>query len=239
MKAQMSFVIKPIMLVAMILLILILIFSFYTSEVKEKEREKSLDLTATATNILLLLANSEDCLAFRAEDTKGTYANLVSKEKLDIFSKLYSDIEPECARSFDFGWRATIEELDKDGKVVNTWSFGAKEFSEKKKENINFWMPIAIRYSSKRINPGKMYVSIVYGELESFAGFLDLACSLRREQKAAIAFEETMRIEGNRLCVRNACRELFCEIIGPKEISPGNYIITTAFSQPKKLFVSI
>lgn len=238
MKSQLTFVIKPIMLIATIILIIVLVFSLYGSEVKEKEREKSLDLVAIATNTLLILANSEDCLAFYMEETQGAYANIVSIDKVIEFSNKYQDIEPECARNFDFGWRATIEELDLNGKVVKSWSFGTREFSEDKKNEIKFWMPVAIRYSSKDVKPGKMWVNIVFGELEKVAGIFDLVCKMKRSTKVEISLENDVKIDENNICIKNKCRKLYCSVEGRNEIKKGEYILNIAFYDPNKLLIS-
>lgn len=239
MKSQLSFVIKPIILIATIILIIVLVFALYGSEVKEKEREKSLDLVAIATNTLLILANSEDCLAFHLEETHGAYANIVSIDKIIEFSKNYKDIEPECARSFDFGWRASIEELDLNGNVVKNWSFGAREFSQDRKEEINFWMPVAIRYSSKDVRPGRMRIQIVYGELENIAGIFDRVCKMKKDTKVKVSIENDININGNEICIKNKCRKLYCNVEGRNEIKRGEYILNIGYLAPNKLIISI
>lgn len=239
MKSQLSFVIKPIMLISTIILIILLVFSIYGSEVKEKEREKSLDLIAIATNTLLILANSEDCLAFHLEETQGAYANIISVNKIIEFSENYKEIEPECARSYDFGWRAKIEELDLNGNVVKNWSFGAKEFSQDKTDEINFWMPVAIRYSSKDVRPGRIRIQIVYGELENIAGILDRVCKMKTSAKVEVSIKNDIDIKENNICIRNKCRKLYCNIEGMNEIKKGEYILNIGYLQPNKLLISV
>jgi hypothetical protein len=237
MKGQLSYVIKPIMLIVTIILVIFFTFSFYGSTIEEKRREKSLDLTAMATNVLLILANSEDCLAYQAPITQGAYANIISIEKIEEFSEKYKEEEPECARSFDFGWRVNISEIDLNGNVVKSWSFGAKDFSHDKKEEINFWIPVAIRYDSKDIRPGKMQIKIVYGELESIAGFFDMVCKTKTSKKIEISLEDDVKIQNDKICINNRCRRLYCNVTGINEIKRGEYILSASYSQGK-IFVT-
>ena len=152
MKGQLSYIIKPLSLVMTIILLLLLYNSVSSFGTQERKAQKSLNLAADATNILLVLANSEDCLAYRSAVTLGLYANIVDVKRLDDFAAKYVDSEPECARSLDFGWRVTITEFKRsEGLTVEgkKWSFGASDFSRDAafRNSLDFSIPIAIKYS--------------------------------------------------------------------------------------------
>lgn len=112
------------MLIAVIVLLVFLLQSLYSSQGKEKLAEKKLDIVGTATNILLILANSKDCLAYEYAQTVEK-ANILDVEKLDSFYRDYQEIEPDCARNHEFGWRVKVSEfgmITGDGSVITVHS---------------------------------------------------------------------------------------------------------------------
>ena len=249
MKGQLSYVMKPLTLVSIIILLVLLLYSLNSYRGRERMAEKTLDLTSFATNILLILANSEDCLAYKIPATQGAYANIVDLKKLDEFSEKYEEIEPDCARNYDFGWRVTVEEVN--GESFNggkTWSFGARDFSKGKamKNKVEFWIPVAIRHSVNEVNVGRMSITLVDGELEKIAGFLDWSCKMGMLGKMSssstdvqISSPITYDRSNNYLCSGNACRKLLCTLIGFEDMkSGGTYSISVDFRSPDKLLVS-
>jgi len=249
-KGQLGYIIKPLALVAIIILLIFLIYTLYTSFASEKLGGKSLDVTATATNILLILANSEDCLAFKTPITSGAYANVIDVNKLDEFSSKYADIEPECARNYDFGWRVEVKEITRGGATTKSWSFGAKDFSTGKalKNKVTFWIPVAIRYTTKNVQPGKMFITLVDGELEKIAGFLDWSCKMgilgkmsSSTMKVGITYPITYNKTQKLLCSgKTTCRKLFCNLVSFEDMkSAGTYSISSSFRAPNRLFVSV
>lgn len=242
MKGQLSFIIKPITLVMIIALLLLLYQSISMSIARQKKIGETLDLTASATNILLILANSRDCLAYEGSFSKSLYANTVDVNRLDEFSKKYSNKEPECARSFDFGWGVTVTEL-KNGIEGKNWTFGAKQFSPiSSSRSVDYWMPIAIVYSEKIVRPAKMSIHLVDGELEKISGVLDWDCAMgnmSRMTKSSIAVSISSPITydsgTNNLCsgskIKN-CRTLDCEMTF-KNLDKGKHVLTINYVDGK------
>src|SRR3989344_5133174 len=97
---QSSILSRPIILILMIIVMLILVYSIYSSGSSERLKEREIDLRTIGTNTILILANSEQCLAYRVPVIYGGYANVVDVQKLQFFSNSYKDVEPVCARSF-------------------------------------------------------------------------------------------------------------------------------------------
>jgi len=252
MKGQLTYVMKPLTLVSIIILLVLLLYSINTYKGRERIAEKTLDLTSMATNILLILANSEDCLAYRVPATQGAYANIVDSKKLDEFSEKYSEIEPDCARNHDFGWRVEVEEVSGESfSGGKTWSFGARDFSTGKamRNKIEFWMPVAIRHSVSEVNVGRMSITLVDGELEKIAGFLDWSCKMGMLGKLSSSSTDvqinspiTYDRTNNYLCSGGGtknCRKLLCTLYGFNNMtSRGTYSISTDFQSPDKLLVS-
>jgi hypothetical protein len=247
MKGQLSYIIKPLALVITIILLLLLYNSISSFGLREKVAQQSLDITADSTNILLLLANSPQCLAYVSQASQGEYANIVDVNKLTSFSQLYANKEPECARSFDYGWRATVTEFKQDnGQTVtgDSWSFGASSFSLDANNadnlNLNFSMPIAIYYSDKVTRPGKITIHLVSGELEKIAGIFDFACESHNQgslQNLNVQIHTSYQMsydpKTNMLCQVsnvNSCRVTDCSMDFAGFKSPGDFLVKINFN---------
>jgi len=239
----MSYILKPISLVMTIALLLVLYSSISESIAKERKAAKTLNLISTSTNILLLLANSEDCLAYRHPATEGLYANIVSFEKLKQITSSYQNIEPTCARNYNFGWRATVIEMSQDPQSPSKiWSFGAKNFSKGSafRNDLNTSIPIAIRYSDKNVIPGNIFLYIVDGELESIAGALDWSCDLFRAGRMnatslgiRTSYPLTYVKSTNELCSgskEKSCRIMSCPLVFNDIKAAGEYVWTIKYA---------
>jgi len=244
-KGQLSYIIKPLSLVMTIVLLLLLYNSISSFGTRETAVQKGLDLTSDATSTLLVLANSEDCLAYHSPLTQGVYANIVDLNKLNDFVGKYSATEPECARSFDFGWRITITEFKRtEGNVTegNKWSFGASNFSRDNAfhQDLLFSIPMAVRYSDKLTRPATMQIHIVDGELEKIAGILDWSCVLfknNRITKFSIQIKTSYPLsynsQMNELCSMSkekSCRQMWCPMNFAEIKSAGDYILKISYT---------
>jgi len=240
MKGQMSYIIKPISLVMTIVLLLILYSSVQSFGTRERQAQEGLDLASDATNILLVLANSEDCLAYRSAITSGLYANIVDVTKLDDFASRYASEEPECARSLDFGWRATVTEFKRsEGLTVDgkNWSFGANQFSRDAafRNSLDFSIPIAIRYSDRLTRAGNIQIHLVDGELEKISGVLDLYCQFFKNNRLTqgnaqikTSYPLKYNADTGQLCsVSNpaSCRKVWCPMNFEEIKTGGEYIL--------------
>ncbi len=248
-KGQITLLTKPILLVLTIGVLGVLVYSIYTSQSSEKMRESELDLRTSATNMLTILASSEDCLGYVTVATMSSYANIVDVKKLEEFSERYAEIEPPCARSYQYGWRAKVIEINKLGERTREWSFGAAEFSKGKalSKGIITNMPIGVKHSEKDIRPGSLEIELVDGDLERVAGFLDMVCEFGRgrgEYSAAksLSIVYPAYFEEGRLCngygSSKACRRLLCENVEMENINAGNYYLRARYYN-NTLYVSI
>ncbi len=244
MKGQMSYILKPISLVMTIALLLVLYSSISESIAKERNAAKNLNLISTSTNILLILANSEDCLAFKSPATNGLYANIVDVEKLKQVTSDFQSIEPSCARNYNFGWRATVVESNQDPQAPSkVWSFGAKNFSTGSafRYDLNTSLPIAIRYSDKDVIPANIYLFLVDGELENIAGALDWSCDLFTNGRLNAtslgihtSYSLTYYNSTNELCSgskEKSCRIMSCPLVMKDVKAPGDYVWTIKYLQ--------
>lgn len=241
MKGQLSYIIKPISLVMIVVLLIILYQSITFVIGKEKSAQDNLDLATSATSVLLILANSKDCIAYETAQAQGIYANIVDVRKLEEFSEKYSNTEPECARSFEFGWRVKIIELKEDDSEGDVWEFGADQFSTSNafRNSFRYKMPIAIKYSEKDVRPGRIEVQLVDGELERISGILDWTCQmgkLGRMQKSSAEIYTTYPIiydsTDGKLCLKTKipiCRKMMCNMEFENMEAPGTYILSMNF----------
>lgn len=232
-----------------ILLLVFLYMSINSATSNERKTQKNLDLVNSATNTLLILANSRDCVAYKSSITDGLYANVVDVEKLKEFSEKYAKVEPECARSYDFGWRVKINEIDRDNpeNIVEAWGFGAYQFEDPNKDNkkgfrnsIEVSMPVAIRYSEKDVRTGNMRILIVDGEMEKIAGTLDWTCEMmkmKRLNSLSVSILTSYGLKYNKtsnlLCsdAKTAvCKVMSCPINFVKNMdSPGEYSLSIKY----------
>lgn len=246
MKGQMSYIIKPITLVLIIALLIVLYSSINSSVARERKARQTLNLVNAANNILLVLANSKDCLAFRSIAASGLYANIVDVNKLNEFSSKYSDVEPECARSYDFGWRVNVTEISRmhPEQAAKAWEFGAKQFEDENdksfRNSIEVSMPIAIRYGDRDVRPGLMTVTVVDGELEKIAGMFDWTCQMMKADRLK-SFSVTIHTshgitydKGNdEICFLTKdriCKVMSCPLDFKELKSSGDYILTIKYN---------
>jgi len=220
-----------------IVLLVFLLMTVRNNTIKEKSTEKNLDLIGTATNTLLILANSKECLAYD-DPVMVTKENVIDIEKLELFHNNFQEIEPDCARSHEFGWRATVKQFEPEKE----WNFGAKEFSTGKSMNnqVEFWIPLTIRYSEDNVKLGRMEIKIVDGELERLAGFFDWSCKMGEGNTFSIqvSVSQPVKYENGELCVGSSCRKLLCELLYFDGFeAEGVYGIEVNYQEPNKLAV--
>jgi len=254
-KGQAGYIMKPMMLIAVIILLIFLLQSLYSGVGKERIAQKNLDIVSAGTNVLLILANSEQCLAYESPVTYKTQGIILDIEKLDNFDIDSDNREPECARNYEFGWRVDVEQIRRDGSIDNSWDFGIKEFSEGQALNneIRLWIPVAIKYPKGHSHCpegctelGKMNIRLVNGELENLAGFFDWACMMGQMGRMSTLSTElkisqpvVYKPNQNELCVGNSCRPLLCHLLYFDEgiNSAGTYELTVNYQAPNKLLV--
>jgi len=231
-------------LIVTIILLVFLLQSLYKNKGKEKVAEKNLDIIGTATNTLLILTNSEECLAYNNQKSI-TKANILDINKLNLFNSDYQEIEPECARNYDFGWRVVVKEINKNNQIEKEWEFGAKEFSNEKSLNnqVEFWIPVAIRYSENDVRLAKMEIKLVDGELEKLAGFFDWSCKMGEMNRMSslsteIMINQPVSYKNNNLCIGESCRKLLCNLIYFDGFgSEGVHELTVNYQEPNRLLV--
>ncbi|MEM5853199.1 MAG: VWA domain-containing protein [Candidatus Aenigmatarchaeota archaeon] len=114
MKGQTSILIKGIYLILILVSIAIFINRIFYSNLTSAQQERNLMLKNRANRLLDVLAGDVNCLGY---EEKGSVEKkvielsshrILEKKKLDDFSK-FNDIQPDCARDFDFGYRVDVE----------------------------------------------------------------------------------------------------------------------------------
>ena len=109
MKAASKFLIKGIYLILLIIAIAIVTNQIITVNYIGSEQSKSIDLRKEASNILENLLSSDKCLTIKNMETTEKVINVST---LDEFQSKYSDIEPDCARNYDYGYYVKIEKFN-------------------------------------------------------------------------------------------------------------------------------
>lgn len=86
------------------------------SRVKE---ENQLELTRVADNIIETLVGSDKCLGYEeAGSVEPTTHRFIDYKKLQDFPINYSDVEPECARNFEYRYRVKIDKLNLTRQIL-------------------------------------------------------------------------------------------------------------------------
>jgi hypothetical protein len=239
MKGQVSFLTRPVLLIMTVVILIILLQTIWSQPAREKKQEIMMDLMTKATKILDILVSSEDCLALRTDVTKGAYAYVISKKKLEEFAAKYPDIEPPCARDYQYGYRVTVETLL---PPMEKWEFGAAEFSKSlslrgfEKRSI----PVGIMINKKDVRVGRITIEIYDGTLERISGFIDESCMLgrlgTRTRSRSFHADALISFRTDKVCLDygagTACKPVLCGVQG-KELAVGDYILTAEYKDGK------
>jgi len=248
-KGQMSFMMKPFTMVMLIVMLLFLTVYLNSNETKKQEVKRDLEMRSSATDILLLIANSEDCLAYQLPNGASAYANIIDVNKLQKFSEDYQGIEPMCARNYDFGFKVEVNEIvlgTKGARDGKTWSFGMQNFTKGYYDNaVSYTIPVALKYSEKQVGVGRIKLTVIDGELEKIAGFLDRACMMGltgglNQSSAKVQISYPLSYIESQLCIgmkNKDCRKTLCQLEIEELKSAGNYRLTASFELPNKLII--
>ena len=209
--------------IRLIFLFLTMIFlSFIIGQALTKFKPKKTETEAIrfrkqASKILDRLVRSESCLAVR-EGEKTIDLNV-----LEDFQSKYHDIEPNCARSYDYGYSIEVEISG-----IKVWQFGSRNHSEydSLKGSIMLSTPVMIKDGDKT-QSGTMTIKLYKGELEELVGLIDKACDTGLEIVKSIRLSYPVEFRDNTVCMKareEFCRKLACEKVDFKGVSsPGNY----------------
>lgn len=241
MKAQTSFLIKGIFLITILVLIFVFANQVISANLAHAQLSSEIRMFEKAITISQILTTSPFCLAYEEKNELWHYSSTVTQKVLDIdkiekFSVKYEEIEPECAKSYDYGYEVLIEyfasEVDtginnfkEEGKA---WRFGSKNFSKgsalRKFLEISF--PVSIRVNSSFLQPGRLKLKFVDGELEEIAGMINKVCDTKTSLKQKIFTSYTLFSDGNKICqqVYNEmiCRKAYCKV-NMEKLYPGSY----------------
>lgn len=218
-----KFFIKTIYLIVAIIVISIITRHMISTSLISEEEATNIRLEREAYIILEKLL-SPDCLG---EDEE--MSNLIDVNSLNEFQARYTDIEPTCARSYEYGFLVEVEEFTSGGK----WRFGSPTHSEfdSLENSITVSIPVAIKISDKRIEPGSIKLTLFKGQLESLAGLIDWVCTVGISMEKKLYISYPVRLEGREICMENLgqkfCRKLTCRlrIYFPEIKTPGFYNI--------------
>lgn len=115
MKAQISFLIKGLHLILILVVIAIVLNQLTSLFLTSSQQEKTLEMRQNALSILEILSSSPKCLAYeeqgKVENNEFVFGahRILEVEKLKYFSSNFNDVQPDCARDFDFGYRIEVK----------------------------------------------------------------------------------------------------------------------------------
>jgi len=121
--ARMSFLMKGIYFIVILMVIAIVINQIVTLNLRNIEQWESVSLRDKSKNILETLAGNKNCLAYEeVAEIEGTEVNLTSHKIVDInklndFVDNFGELEPNCVRDFEYGYRVKVETFPIDMKT--------------------------------------------------------------------------------------------------------------------------
>ena len=244
------FVVKPFALIMTIIVMLLLFFFLQSFKYSTTKDTLTLDSIADTKNVLSILANSQDCIAYKPVEP-GLYGSIVDVEKLDDFQKRFKYVEPECARNYMTGWHAEVKDL----MTGDSWVFGVPIYSKATASRVLDWkkgssIPIAIRHNATTVNPGKIQVEMYSGDLERLAGFIDHVCMAGKRSNSKLTEGRTFNIDypitvtDKKMCLvlgkDKICRDLYCDTVFEGVSVAGEYKLTATYMYAAdKVVVSI
>jgi len=255
MKAQLSFLMKGIFLILILIIIAIFISQIISITLTNAQISSDLEMYEKAITISQLLTTSSSCLAYEEENSFQSVFSTVTQKVLDInkiedFSIKYKEIEPPCAKSYSYGYEVFIESFNSEvntgiyvfRQTGKTWRFGSQNFSEGEalKKSLEFSFPISIRINPSFLQPGVLRLKVVRGELEEFAGLINRVCDTNISLEQKIFTSYLLFSDGDKICqelpYKTVCRKVYCEV-EMKRFQPGSYNILIKKSGGK-IFVS-
>jgi len=115
MKGKMTFLIKGIYLILVIIIISIVSFLIIDYNRQLTSEAEEFDLRTHATEIMDILSGSEKCLALQdvaniqGESLNLSYNRVIDLNKLEEFSSTFSEYEPDYGRDFKYRYKIKIE----------------------------------------------------------------------------------------------------------------------------------
>ena len=209
--------IKPVILLLTMIVLSFIIGQALTGFMPKKTVTEETRFRKQASKILERIASSESCLAVR-EGEKTIDLNV-----LEDFQLKYPDIEPDCARNYDYGYNIEVEVSG-----VKIGQFGSMNHSEYDalKGSVMLLMPVMIK-DGDEIRSGMIKIKLYKGELEELVGLIDKTCDTGLEILKSIYLSYPVEFRDNSVCMKardEFCRKLGCESVDFKGVShPGNH----------------
>ena len=202
-RSQFSlFFITFLLVLAIILLIFIYYFSKSLYKLKEKEIEIKEEIDLIAMKIL-----SPECLG-----SYGTVFYYVDPLKLEKFSEIYNNSQPECAKSYKVTYRVFIENYEFGNKLFNENCYSKK---------------YVISLGGKK---SFMLIKACYGKLNNFILALQKVCDLN--ETLSYTLPEEFKVKGKEVCIKNICNFINCTIVAYK--NKGKLLI---YKQDNKIII--
>ncbi|MEM5883139.1 MAG: hypothetical protein QXQ77_02780 [Candidatus Aenigmatarchaeota archaeon] len=204
------------------------LFKVLSDEVKILANFSSLSCTggdvfsppADCSNAVLIMFNYGKGTVVHQVMILGGLTGSQEYNKVNIFTKIlekYGGLGKGIASNFK----------DRQEK----WEFGVKNFSKKSalRNEITFSLPVLIRIKDNQIQPGKITIRMVDGELEELAGIFDSVCIFNTSKKLKISLSQALKGDKNDICIvvegEKICKKLLCEM-NEFSIAPGNYLLS-------------
>ncbi|MCX6822002.1 MAG: VWA domain-containing protein [Candidatus Aenigmarchaeota archaeon] len=102
------------------------------------------------------------------------------------------------------------------GEDYQSWYFGSRDHSTDKalKDSVTISIPVSIKISDTKTQPGLATIKLFKGELEELTGLIESTCETGLETRKKIDISYAVKLDGNSICMNNAgkinCRKFVC-----------------------------
>jgi len=120
MRGRMSFLMKGIYFIIILVVISIVINQIVSMNLISFKEWESINLRERSRNILETLSGNKNCLAYEelgsieGKDVLLSSHRIIDVNKLERFSSDFTDLQPDCARDFNFGYRVKVKTFPVD-----------------------------------------------------------------------------------------------------------------------------
>jgi hypothetical protein len=140
--------------------------------------------------------NQTSCVSYQ---THGNFYNLTDETILPrLFCEIVSPKERETSEDYQ------------------SWYFGSRDHSTDKalKDSVTISIPVSIKISDTKTQPGLATIKLFKGELEELTGLIESTCETGLETRKKIDISYAVKLDGNFICMNNAgkinCRRFVC-----------------------------
>jgi hypothetical protein len=175
---------------------------------------------ATCSNAAMIMFNYGKGIVIHQVMILGGLTGDQEYNKVNLFTKILERYG---------GLGKTVLNVFEDRPEI--WEFGVKNFSKKDafRAEVTFSLPITIRIKDNQIQPGRITIKMVDGELEELVGVLDDVCISNITKELRLSLSYPVEEKNGYVCMRiekeDICKKTYCKV-NHFSINQGSYTLS-------------